>query len=79
LEIETSIAGNDLNNIWPKDDVEDGCKAEEPTVCRASNRQRKVPSNKSKCIRTSGQHIRKLYILCRNTNNPIFYAYYKKL
>jgi hypothetical protein len=46
-EIDTSIAGNDFHNMWPKDDVEDGFKAEEPKVCRASNRQRKVPSNRT--------------------------------
>jgi hypothetical protein len=48
LEIQTSVIGNDSNNIQSKDDADDGSKVEEPKACRASNRLKKTILEKNR-------------------------------
>jgi hypothetical protein len=47
LELEATSVNSDLDNTWSKDNIEDRCKVEEPKVCRVSNRQKKVPDNRT--------------------------------
>jgi 23S rRNA pseudoU1915 N3-methylase RlmH len=47
LELEATPVNSDLDNTWSKDDIEDECEVEESKVCRVSNRQKKVPVDRT--------------------------------
>ena len=47
LEMETTITCNDFNNVVLNDNVDDSRKEKESNVSRTSNRQKKVPINRT--------------------------------
>jgi hypothetical protein len=47
LEMKTSIICNDFNNILVKEAIGDSKKGKVNNACRTSNRQKKVPVNRT--------------------------------